>query len=218
MAGTGHRGPGLFERLVRNLARIAGSSRTAAVTDNARGYEMSFLSNLFGGGRTAALDRFVAAAVSNQNARIKIPLNRLEELEAALTTEFLKQGKSSRQITFLLFSRWKAYCPSCGKQFSNETLNYLASFYNARGGKGFQCKACGKVLTKFRVVWVGERQRKQAQGRQKRRVRTGSHEGKAGDGGRARRDHSFNADGVCTRCGCSEEAAEQFGWECRESQ
>ena len=31
------------------------------------------------------------------------------------------------------------------------------------------------------------------------------------------RGHTFSANGVCMRCGCSEEAAEKFGWECRES-
>ena len=179
---------------------------------------MSFLGNLFGRGQTASFDRFVACAVSNQAARMKIPLNQLEELEAAMTREFRRQGKTTREITDLLFSRWQARCTSCGKQFSNETLNYLASFYNIRGGRGFKCKACGKVLTKFEVVWLGERQGRERQVRQKRRVETELKGARGEARGGEERGHTFSANGVCMRCGCSEEAAEKFGWECRESE
>lgn len=101
-----------------------------------------------------AVTEFVDAALSHQDPEILLCLEKLEAMEQQLTRALLAKGKTTQQVTQQLFTNWKASCPECGKSFQTETLNYLATFYNMRGGSGFQCPECGHVLNDVRLRWV----------------------------------------------------------------
>lgn len=99
---------------------------------------------------------FLKAVVDrDRSAVMHLQLNQMKELEEALTEELIQRGKTSKEIMDLLFTNLKAFCPHCGKQFSNETLHYLSSsFYNVEDVKGFQCKDCEDILKDFIVQWM----------------------------------------------------------------
>ncbi len=101
-----------------------------------------------------ALTEFVDAALSHKDPEIILCLEKLEAMEQALTRAMLATGKTTQQVTQQLFTKWKASCPECGKSFQTETLNYLATFYNMRGGNGFRCPECGHVLKDVRLRWI----------------------------------------------------------------
>ncbi len=103
-----------------------------------------------------ALTEFVDAVLSHQDPEMILCLEKLEALEQALTRAMLAKGKSTQQVAQQLFTKWKATCPDCGKSLQTETLNYLATFYNMRGGSGFQCPECGHVLKDVRLRWMDQ--------------------------------------------------------------
>jgi hypothetical protein len=101
-----------------------------------------------------AVTEFVDAAISHQDPEITLCLEKLEAMEQLLTRALLAKGQNTQQVTQQLFTRWKASCPDCSKSFQTETLNYLATFYNMRGGSGFQCPECGHVLKDVKIRWI----------------------------------------------------------------
>ena len=101
-----------------------------------------------------AVTEFVDAALANQDPEIILCLEKLEAMEQSLTRALLARGQTTQQVTQQLFANWKASCPDCGKSLHTETLNYLATFYNMRGGSGFGCPECGHMLKDVKLRWI----------------------------------------------------------------
>jgi len=103
-----------------------------------------------------ALTDFVDAALSHQDPEMILCLEKLEAIEQALSRALVAKGKSPQEVSRQLFTKWKATCPDCGKSLQTETLSYLATFYNMRGGNGFLCPECGHLLKDVRLRWLDQ--------------------------------------------------------------
>lgn len=103
-----------------------------------------------------ALTDFVDAALSHQDPEMVLCLEKLEAVELALSRALQAKGKTEQQVKQQLFTKWKATCPDCGKSLQTETLNYLSTFYNMRGGDGFLCPECGHMLKDVKLRWIDQ--------------------------------------------------------------